>query len=926
MTSDAQQDESAVAAVRGGDTERYRELVERHERRVYAVAWSRLGDAALAEDATQEAFIRAYRRLWLLGDGARFAGWVNTIARRVAINFGLRHRRELNKRKRWALEQADESRREDSADETDARYTPETLRQTLAELPDAHRECLVLFYLEGKSGAEAAAAVGISETALRVRLHRARAAMRERLEDKLEGSLARLHPGRTLVPAVMAGVLASSSAKAATAGGAGAAVAAALAKLGLTKWLIPFAWLFSCVFFLPALVVSWLLARMELNNFRDPKGFRARLFRVRVNRRMFGVFTAMIAMVILSRVSIVPSNALSALGSHPGFLLLSVFSIPFVAFSARQLAVNRNPYFIAQTCASIGVALVCLLVGLSLVRDSMVLIVCLSQSLLMLLFDGQRAMRMDYNLFLRATEGLLSNGTTEPAGRPGRTRGGKGELLAFARFLGSRWLVDRHHWVGAGIQLRLPPTGGLHRWGDWSWSWKHRSHIELAWDGEVCAQLCEADWKALSEFHAGATIAQPELEAQVATAVRAAWRNYRESNFAAAELAVGQQSEKEVFVAPPPTCGVAKVQWVMAILLGLALLSLAGLNLPGGHEWLDGLKPVNISEAQVRAFLNDTTANPDPGKFKINSPALALFTCLVLPPTNLFSPEALRAMRNEVADGGGFDSLKQHGWRAQMVDNVALLQRAVVGGWIGWGELGIQPADAAAALRSVLNPLNRWDLFLSRGPAWSWVKKARFPVMRIQSGGLTRLRFLRAVNCLDLTEREKLAAQIASVQVLSATPRGQPPIHDWRDVRGLFFTPSWPALQDTYYSLAALEILGGLDKIDREACIRGILRRHQGKGFFTSPDSGSFNEYHIDGSARDTIAAFESLRILGGLDRVKDLGQWRFRPPRRGLAQGKVTWFDVEAWVCQQRLENIVRQRREKPQAPIGSLLGVGQE
>src|SRR5665213_4497704 len=97
----AEQDEAAVAAVRNGDAERYRELVERHERRVFAVAWSRLGDASLAEDATQEAFVRAYQRLWLLGDGAKFAGWVNTIVRRVAINFGIRHRRELDKRERW---------------------------------------------------------------------------------------------------------------------------------------------------------------------------------------------------------------------------------------------------------------------------------------------------------------------------------------------------------------------------------------------------------------------------------------------------------------------------------------------------------------------------------------------------------------------------------------------------------------------------------------------------------------------------------------------------------------------------------------------------------------------------------------------------------------------------------------------------------
>src|SRR5450759_1957699 len=127
MVSSAQQDESAVAAVRRGDTERYRELVERHERRVYAGAWSRLGNAALAEEVTQEAFIRAYRRLWLLDDGAKFSGWVNTIARRVAINFGLRHRRELNKRERWALENPQVSTGETSAAETDPLYTPETL-------------------------------------------------------------------------------------------------------------------------------------------------------------------------------------------------------------------------------------------------------------------------------------------------------------------------------------------------------------------------------------------------------------------------------------------------------------------------------------------------------------------------------------------------------------------------------------------------------------------------------------------------------------------------------------------------------------------------------------------------------------------------------------------------------------------------------
>ncbi len=937
-----QRDEASVAAVQGGDAERYRELVERHERRVYAVAWSRLGDAALAEEATQEAFIRAYQRLWLLGDGAKFAGWVNTIARRVAINLGLRHRRELNKRERWAMENPEASTADNSAGEPDALYTPETLRQTLAELPGAHRECLVLFYLEGKCGTEAAEALGISETALRVRLHRARAAMRARLEEKLEGSLAKLRPAKTLVPAIMAGVLGSASAKAAAAGGAGAAAAGALAKLGFTKWLVPFASFFSFLFFLPMVLVSWLFARMELKNFRDQTGFRARLFRAAINRAVFivAVMILVVAVVIpllRSWLSNLPASTFSGLGSHPFFLFLAAFSFALLPHLMRQFTINRSPYFIVQVCGSLATGIVCLLVGLSLVPVSMVTILLVAQSLLMLPFFGQRPMRWDYNLFLRATEGLVRNVEAEPAGAQRLAQHGKRELLAFARFLGARWLVNNHRWVEGGLRLRLPSTGGS-PWWDWTdlafnWSWKKRSQIQLAWDGTVRAQLGETDQKVLARFHDNPTVSKTDLERQVAAAVAAAWLSHDRPDRATAELALGQQAEMEVFVIPPAKGGLAKVRSLMAILLVLVLLLFAGLRLPGVRGRLDGLNPVSISEAQVRTFLNDTTPNPDLKKFKANSLALALFECLVLPPTNLFSPEGLRAMRDEVAENRRFDSIKDQRGQAQWVFIAPLARRAVADGWISWSDLGIQPADSAAFLRTnrfgMYSP-DKWDCFLTRCEAWSWVKSERFNVMRIRSDGLAQLRLLRAVNCLDLIDRERLIQQIASVQVLSGRPPSKPPIHDWRDVRGLFFTPCWPVLQDTYFSLAALEILGGLDRIDRETCIRGILRRHRGKGYFTSPDSGGYNEYHIDGSARDTIAAFESLRILGALDRVKDLDKWQFRVASNRSSHSAAnglrtpTWDEVEAWVCQRRLETILRQKKEKPQIPIGSLLQPG--
>ena len=920
MTSSAQQDESAVAAVRGGDAERYRELVERHERRVYAVAWSRLGDAALAEEATQEAFIRAYRRLWLLGDGAKFAAWVNTIARHMAINLGLRHRRELNKRKRWALENPENSTAEKSANETDPPCTPETLRQTLAELPAAHRECLVLFYLEGRSGAEAAAALGISEAALRVRLHRARAAMRERLEDKLEGSLAQLRPAKTLVPSIMAGVLASSSAKA-TAGGVGATILGTLAKFTPFKWLFTFIPLviIPLIMVLPVLMwpaAQWLV-RDAQRNYRDPKGFRASLHH-QFDQSYLVHFMFIIGMIFVF--VMITTHILGAKGFEDIFLIMGVFTLMGMGFAARQLEINCSWVQIGLLLNTLMLSSVSLGIGLDWLSSD-ILFPALALSLLVTLFTkGSSGLQMDYNLFLRATQGLLPP-TGLPAQKESSIRFDCAALRAFGRFLGERQLAGNFRWGTDGLILYLPAVKSpfVKTWAAIFPSIRNNSYIALGWNGSVAARCGKKDAADLEALRSNSVSDPTSLQNQVAMAVSQAWQNFREGKITFAERAMGQIPDTEIFVVPPMRTRANR--WYIIVTCCLLIFFLIE-RAPFFQLGLSGLEPVSVTETEVRAFLDDIPPNPAPNRF--DSPVLALFTCLVLPPTDLFSPEGLRAIRDDVAGGGGFDFLKQSDSRAQAIFNAPLLLRAVADGWISWSVLAMQPSDAAAFLRTnrfrMYSP-DKWDNYLTRGESRSLVKQERFKVMRIQSDGVTQLRLLQAVNCLDLIDREKLIQQIASVQVLSATPApGQPPIHLWRDVRGLFFTPGWPALQDTYFSLAALEILGSLDKIDREACIKGILRRHQGKGWFTSPNGGGFNEYHIDGSERDTIAAFESLRILGALDRVKDLEKWQFRPQRRD-GDMNVTWQDVEAWVCQQRLEKILHERKENPQAPVRSLL-----
>jgi RNA polymerase sigma factor (sigma-70 family) len=588
----AQQDESAVAAVRRGDAERYRELVERHERRVYAVAWSRLGDAALAEEVTQEAFIRAYRRLWLLGDGAKFSVWVNTIARHVAINLGLRHRRELNKRERWALENPDNSTEENSGDETDPLYTPETLRQTLAELPDSHRECLVLFYLEGRSGAEAAAALGISEIALRVRLHRARAAMRARLEEKLEASLAKLGPAKTLVPVIMAAVLASSTAKAATAGGIGATILGTLAKLAPVKWVISS---FALLFFLPFVLVHWLFMRLELANFRDQKGFRARLFRENTRWGILWFALIMVGIWVLT-----PRLNLSNWKTF--YFIIAGIGLVMLPFQIKRVSINRSHYSIAAIVCSSVLFLSFLLVGLGWMPLGWCMTLILLQSFVMVRYQTQQPMRMDYNLFVRGAEGLLKADEADIQEKHLCT---EKELLAFGRFLGTRWLVSNHCWTEDGLELRLPPAKA----SVWSMlrnlpSWSQNSRLLLQPDGKVAARLGQTDRKTLRRLQGEKLPSDSELENVVSRAIESAWVKFQNGDLAAAERAVGQVPEADFFIKPRMRTFSTRVQ--RGIMIGcLLFVPLSFVLIKHYTGSFPSLSRQDISRQNYKRAMND---------------------------------------------------------------------------------------------------------------------------------------------------------------------------------------------------------------------------------------------------------------------------------------------------------------------------------
>ena len=109
----------------------------------------------------------------------------------------------------------------------------------------------------------------------------------------------------------------------------------------------------------------------------------------------------------------------------------------------------------------------------------------------------------------------------------------------------------------------------------------------------------------------------------------------------------------------------------------------------------------------------------------------------------------------------------------------------------------------------------------------------RFKVIDIEKYAL-RLYILKFLNCLDLVDQEAIAHKIASLQLTSKfrLPEGYEPI-DIKQAPGLFHTGRC-GMRETWASLWALEMLGRLDLVDREACIQGILKFYRGKGMFRS--------------------------------------------------------------------------------------------
>ena len=177
-------DEALVAAVLAGEPYMFDEIVRRYGRRLHRTAMSVLRDEFEAEDVVQEAFLSAYLHLRQFAGKALFATWLTRIAFYNALARKARHRRENIVPTDPAELFATFVHQAPSPEDVVAkRQYARVVESAIAELPASYRSVLLTREVEELDTEQTAARLKLTESNVKVRLHRARQMLRRRVES-----------------------------------------------------------------------------------------------------------------------------------------------------------------------------------------------------------------------------------------------------------------------------------------------------------------------------------------------------------------------------------------------------------------------------------------------------------------------------------------------------------------------------------------------------------------------------------------------------------------------------------------------------------------------------------------------------------------------------------------------------------------------
>jgi RNA polymerase sigma-70 factor (ECF subfamily) len=192
------EEQAWVAQAQHGDDQAFTQLVEAYQKPVYNLCYRMLGEPEAAEDAAQETFLRAFQHLARYDAKRPFATWLLSIAAHYCID-------RLRRRKfpTFSIDEEDEDEPAFEIPDVNApnperefvrREEKDKLHKILASLDETDRAAIVMRYWHDASEIEIAESLGLTVSAVKSRLHRARLALGKRWEESSLQTLPQRRP------------------------------------------------------------------------------------------------------------------------------------------------------------------------------------------------------------------------------------------------------------------------------------------------------------------------------------------------------------------------------------------------------------------------------------------------------------------------------------------------------------------------------------------------------------------------------------------------------------------------------------------------------------------------------------------------------------------------------------------------------------
>lgn len=171
-------DVDLIHRILDGDEDAFTTLVEKYQKWVHTLVWRKVGDFHIAEEITQDVFLKVYKKLATLKHPDRFPGWLYVIATRHSLAW-LRKKRLLTK----SLDAMPKAELEDlcytqyqtaHSEASEVEHQREVIKRLLQRLPESERTVVSLYYLAEMTGEEISRFLGVSPSTIRSRLRRAR--------------------------------------------------------------------------------------------------------------------------------------------------------------------------------------------------------------------------------------------------------------------------------------------------------------------------------------------------------------------------------------------------------------------------------------------------------------------------------------------------------------------------------------------------------------------------------------------------------------------------------------------------------------------------------------------------------------------------------------------------------------------------------